>query len=93
MSSSELILFYEDYGFNDSTKYKLDMATIKCAHKIANLANEYWADDLEPDCEIHNYDWSLMYEEDLYCDDRDYIENLKHDLRKSCDCKTHCDHK
>ena len=75
------------------TQLDHDLAVLSHRHTLEEMYLEQQNSHLQPDCIFREYDWDAMYDEDLHCDDRDYISNLKTTLRKNCRCPDHAIYK
>jgi len=72
-----------------NSRLERDLAVMKQRHMLEEEIMYSANSHMHPDCHFREYDWDSMYEEDKYCDDRDYIPKLKKQLRDDCECPDH----
>lgn len=86
VSASEMADMYE---MGQNAKLNHDIKVMSIRHDM----EEYWLDYknsvYHQECKYQNYNWDAMYDEDAYCTDKNYIPNLKSDLKKVCNCPNH----
>ena len=79
---------YEEAGLYNSN-LNSDLKIMKQRHKYEKEEQNHKNRDMEEDCLFREYDWDDAYRESAYCEDKDYIHNLRAQLRKDCQCPKH----
>ena len=81
------------FKLTSKTRYhnnlQFDMEVMSIRHSLEEEMMNHANCHMHPDCWFRHYDWDGMYEEDAYCDDKDYIPKLTKHLRKKCECPNH----
>ena len=89
ISASDMAEMFEENNDLTNTNLGFELKVMKIRHRIETEQRNYDNKNLPSKCIFREYDWSSMYEEDLYCDDTNYISNLRKNLKKVCTCHIH----